>query len=67
LRKAVDRLDLHAGEQLILDLSGLNYCDSSGITAFVGTRNTTLKAQVGLAPGRNARTHPPRFGHRRTS
>lgn len=59
LREAMGRLALGPGEQLILDLSGLTFCDSSGITAFIVARNKTIEAQAGIAlagtPGHIAR------------
>ncbi|WP_329454322.1 STAS domain-containing protein [Streptomyces sp. NBC_01497] len=49
LREAVGHLALHPGEQLVLDLSGLAFCDSSGISAFIVARNKALGAQAGIA------------------
>ena len=39
LRAAVDGVALAPGQLLTLDLSGLDYCDSSGITALLAARN----------------------------
>ncbi|MEV1088937.1 STAS domain-containing protein [Streptomyces microflavus] len=49
LRKAVDRLTLAAGQLLILDLTGLVFCDSSGITALLAARNLATEQGGGIA------------------
>ncbi|MFF5565126.1 STAS domain-containing protein [Streptomyces sp. NPDC012623] len=49
LREAIDRVTLHADEQMVLDLSGLTFCDSSGITAFIVARNRTLESGAAIA------------------
>jgi anti-anti-sigma factor len=49
VREAVGRLTVHEGDQVVLDLSGLTFCDSSGITAFIVARNKTLEAKAGIA------------------
>lgn len=49
LREALSQLTLGRGEQLILDLSGLTFCDSSGITAFIVARNKTHEVHAGIA------------------
>ncbi|MEV6791671.1 hypothetical protein AB0M87_06665 [Streptomyces sp. NPDC051320] len=33
---------MHAGQQLIVDLGGLNFCDSSGITVLIAARGYAL-------------------------
>ncbi|MET7756096.1 STAS domain-containing protein [Streptomyces sp. NPDC005389] len=43
LRKAADHLTLAAGQLLVLDLDGLAFCDSSGITALLATRNLAIE------------------------
>ncbi|MFC8238537.1 STAS domain-containing protein [Streptomyces sp. NPDC057284] len=59
LRRAVDRLTLVTGQLLILDLAGLEFCDSSGITALLAARNlaTEQSADIALAavPANTAR------------
>ena len=49
LRIAVDGVALQAGELLTLDLSGLDYCDSSGITALLVARNRVHARAAELA------------------
>ncbi|WP_393061530.1 STAS domain-containing protein [Streptomyces sp. LN549] len=39
LRQAVDRLTLASGQLLVVDLTGLQFVDSSGITALLVARN----------------------------
>ncbi|WUH92855.1 STAS domain-containing protein [Streptomyces sp. NBC_00433] len=50
-RAAVDALALQAGQLLTVDLSGLGFCDSSGITALISARNRARahSADVALA------------------
>ncbi|WP_329206594.1 STAS domain-containing protein [Streptomyces sp. NBC_00683] len=43
LRQAVDRLTLAAGHLLVLDLTGLQFVDSSGITALLAARNLVME------------------------
>ncbi|SDD49654.1 STAS domain-containing protein [Streptomyces prasinopilosus] len=43
LRRAVNRLTLTGGHLLVLDLTGLEFCDSSGITAFLAARNLAVE------------------------
>ncbi|WP_371536599.1 STAS domain-containing protein [Streptomyces sp. NBC_00466] len=49
LRPAVDRLALVAGQLLVLDLAGLEFCDSSGISALLAARNLTTGQSAGIA------------------
>ncbi|MGW7268156.1 STAS domain-containing protein [Streptomyces sp. NPDC054842] len=42
-------LDLVAGQQLVIDLTGVTLCDSSGITALIAARNRALEAHAGMA------------------
>jgi anti-sigma B factor antagonist len=51
LRQTIDRLTLNPGQRLVLDLARLNFCDSSGITALLATRNlaTEQGADIALA------------------
>ncbi|MGW6210488.1 STAS domain-containing protein [Streptomyces sp. NPDC055109] len=39
LRESVNNLTLTSGQLLILDLAGLEYCDSSGLTVLLAARN----------------------------
>ncbi|WP_392895515.1 STAS domain-containing protein [Streptomyces sp. LN699] len=49
LRKALDSLTLTSGQLLVLDLAGLDYCDSSGITTLLAARNLTIQQNSHLA------------------
>ncbi|MEU6676376.1 STAS domain-containing protein [Streptomyces sp. NPDC046925] len=59
LRHDLDRLNLAAGQQLVLDLTGLAFCDSSGISALLAARSRAIEldATVALAavPANTAR------------
>ncbi|MFF7721463.1 STAS domain-containing protein [Streptomyces luteogriseus] len=44
LRGRLDRLTLSPGQCLVLDLSGLTFCDSSGITALLAARQHAMAA-----------------------
>ncbi|MER5427565.1 STAS domain-containing protein [Streptomyces sp. NPDC002588] len=48
-RAALPGLGLRAGQQLVLDLGGLTFCDSSGITVLIAARNHALAADAGIA------------------
>ncbi|MGX1886534.1 STAS domain-containing protein [Streptomyces sp. NPDC055287] len=52
--------DLRPGQQLVLDLEGLTFCDSSGITVLIAARNHALAAGAVIAlaavPDRVSRT-----------
>ncbi|MEU1535790.1 STAS domain-containing protein [Streptomyces fagopyri] len=51
LREHVTALSLRPGQLLVLDLTLMEFCDSSGITAFIAARNHThaLQADVALS------------------
>jgi anti-sigma B factor antagonist len=49
VHEALAALDLSPGDQLVLDLGGLTFCDSSGISAFLAARNRALAADAGFA------------------
>ncbi|MET8412390.1 STAS domain-containing protein [Streptomyces sp. NPDC005195] len=51
LREQVTELRLQPGKLLVLDLAGMEFCDSSGITVLIAARNHTqaLRADVALA------------------
>ncbi|MFB6555891.1 STAS domain-containing protein [Streptomyces sp. NPDC056405] len=44
VRAALPDLELRVGQQLVLDLAGLTFCDSSGITVLIAARNHALAA-----------------------
>jgi anti-anti-sigma factor len=44
LRGRLDQLPLSPGQCLVLELSGLAFCDSSGITALLAARQQALAA-----------------------
>ncbi|MBM7439375.1 anti-anti-sigma factor [Streptomyces sp. HB132] len=49
LRNALDDLTLAAGQLLVLDLSGMDFCDSSGITTLLAARNLATEQNAALA------------------
>ncbi|MFG2682065.1 STAS domain-containing protein [Streptomyces sp. NPDC048392] len=49
VRDHLSRTSLEAGQQLIVDLAGITFCDSSGITVLIAARNLTLQAHADLA------------------
>ncbi|MGW6844417.1 STAS domain-containing protein [Streptomyces sp. NPDC054958] len=49
LRQAVTALSLEPGQRLVLDLSRIRFCDSSGITALIVARNHAVAAQADFA------------------
>lgn len=49
VREALENLHLRAGEQLVIDLTGVTFCDSSGITALIAARNRALAAHAAIA------------------
>ncbi|WNV86339.1 STAS domain-containing protein [Umezawaea sp. Da 62-37] len=48
-RRVIVGLVLERGQHLVLDLSGLAFCDSSGISALLAARNTAIAADAGIA------------------
>ncbi|GAA1350533.1 STAS domain-containing protein [Saccharothrix algeriensis] len=60
LRALAAALPLRAGQRLVLDLSRLRFCDSSGLTALLAARNLALAARADIAlaavPARTLRT-----------
>ncbi|MET8412968.1 STAS domain-containing protein [Streptomyces sp. NPDC005195] len=46
---ALPGLDLRPGRQLVLDLGGLTFCDSSGLTVLIAARNHALAAHASIA------------------
>ncbi|MFD7087882.1 STAS domain-containing protein [Streptomyces sp. NPDC059896] len=49
VRAALPGLGLRAGRQLTLDLGGLTFCDSTGITVLIAARNHALAANSTIA------------------
>ncbi|WP_327308429.1 STAS domain-containing protein [Streptomyces sp. NBC_01298] len=49
VRAALTGLDLNTGQQLVLDLGGLTFCDSSGITMIIAARNHAIAAHAHIA------------------
>ncbi|MEU2455337.1 STAS domain-containing protein [Streptomyces sp. NPDC012765] len=49
LRQTVTTLALEPGQCLVLDLSRIQFCDSSGITALIVARNHAVAAQAEIA------------------
>ncbi|PSM42576.1 anti-anti-sigma factor [Streptomyces dioscori] len=49
VRAALPGLDLRPGQQLVLDLGDVTFCDSSGITVLIAARNHALTAGAGIA------------------
>lgn len=49
VRTVLPGLDLRTGHQLVLDLGGLTFCDSSGITVLIAARNHALAADATIA------------------
>ncbi|WP_327064383.1 STAS domain-containing protein [Kitasatospora sp. NBC_01250] len=49
LRKAVENLTLTTGQRLVLDLTQLEFCDSSGITALLAARNLAAEQGADMA------------------
>ncbi|MFF8280060.1 STAS domain-containing protein [Streptomyces lateritius] len=49
LRDLLTTLTLHPGQRLILDLAGMEFCDSSGITALIAARNHAQAAKADIA------------------
>ncbi|MDX2919017.1 MULTISPECIES: STAS domain-containing protein [Streptomyces] len=60
LRKAVDGLTVAEGQLLVLDLAGLDFCDSSGISALISARSVAVEQGGGIVlaavPANTART-----------
>ncbi|MFK4148851.1 STAS domain-containing protein [Streptomyces sp. NPDC004065] len=60
LRELITALDLRPGQRLVLDLAGMEFCDSSGITALIAARAHAQAARADIAlasvPARTMRT-----------
>ncbi|MGW8065221.1 STAS domain-containing protein [Streptomyces ziwulingensis] len=49
LRDLLTSLTLRPGQRLVLDLAGMEFCDSSGVTALIVARNHAQAAQADIA------------------
>ncbi|MEV8540435.1 STAS domain-containing protein [Streptomyces sp. NPDC051572] len=49
VRELLPELALQDGQQLVVDLTGVTFCDSSGITALLAARNHALAARAAIA------------------
>ncbi|MGW7195295.1 STAS domain-containing protein [Streptomyces chryseus] len=49
LRDVLGTLTLGPGRRLVLDLAGMTFCDSSGITALIAARNHVHAARADIA------------------
>ncbi|MGW0835753.1 STAS domain-containing protein [Streptomyces prunicolor] len=49
VRELLPELALQDGSQLVVDLTGVTFCDSSGITALLAARNHALAARAGIS------------------
>ncbi|MFE7854197.1 STAS domain-containing protein [Streptomyces sp. NPDC101209] len=49
LREQLTTLTIRPGQRLVLDLAGMDFCDSSGITALITAHNHAQAAQADLA------------------
>jgi anti-anti-sigma factor len=49
LRERVAALTLRPGQRLVLDLAGMEFCDSSGITALLAARTHAQAAKADIA------------------
>ena len=60
LRAEIGALTLGRGQLLVVDLAGVTFCDSSGISALITARNVAEEAEAGVAlaavPARLSRT-----------
>ncbi|WP_030728098.1 STAS domain-containing protein [Streptomyces sp. NRRL S-237] len=49
VRGLLPELAVEEGQQLVIDLGGLTFCDSSGITVLIAARNHALAAHASIA------------------
>ncbi|MFD9849102.1 STAS domain-containing protein [Streptomyces parvus] len=49
VRNTLPGLALGPGQQLVIDLQGITFCDSTGITALIAARNFALAANATIA------------------
>lgn len=52
VREILPGLHLRPGQQVVIDLAGLTFCDSTGITVLIAVRNHALAADAGIALAR---------------
>ncbi|RSN54002.1 anti-anti-sigma factor [Streptomyces sp. WAC 04229] len=48
VRDALDALSLRTGQQLVIDLGALTFCDSTGITMLIAARNHALAGEASI-------------------
>ncbi|MFF9850339.1 STAS domain-containing protein [Streptomyces litmocidini] len=49
LRDVLATVTLRPGQRLVMDLEGMEFCDSSGLTALIIARNHAHAARAGIA------------------
>ncbi|MET7574542.1 STAS domain-containing protein [Streptomyces sp. NPDC005492] len=49
LRDLIPALSLRPGQRLVLDLGGMEFCDSSGLSALIAAHNHAQAAQADIA------------------
>lgn len=49
LRTRLTTITLRPGQRLVLDLHGMDFCDSSGLTALIAARNLAHAARADVA------------------
>ncbi|MFF8731583.1 STAS domain-containing protein [Streptomyces sp. NPDC015171] len=49
LRALIPTITLQPGQLLVLDLGGMEFCDSSGLSVLIAAHNHALAAQAGIA------------------
>ncbi|MEV6796030.1 STAS domain-containing protein [Streptomyces sp. NPDC051320] len=49
LHQQIERLTLRRGQRLVIDLSGMEFCDSSGIAVLIAARRHAVAAEADLA------------------
>ncbi|WP_055495897.1 STAS domain-containing protein [Streptomyces sp. TP-A0356] len=49
LRDLISTITLQPGQRLVLDLSGMEFCDSSGLSALIAAHNHAYAAQADIA------------------
>lgn len=49
IRDLLPGLAIERGQQLVVDLGGLTFCDSTGITVLIAARNVALAARATIA------------------
>ncbi|MHC5700848.1 STAS domain-containing protein [Streptomyces tirandamycinicus] len=49
LRELIPTIELRPGQRLVMDLSGMEFCDSSGITALIAAHHHAQAARADLA------------------